>query len=70
MELDVWLPELNKAIEYGAEYHHIEEDVVYRDNIKKQWCINNNIDILNIDDDLWRKDKVSQIDRLISFLEV
>lgn len=76
LEMDIWLPELNKAIEYGDIWHHKDNikygkiGVEYRDGVKRQWFINNNIDVLYIDDKLWKKDRETQVERLKTFIGV
>ena len=69
LELDIWMPQMNKAIEYGAKWFHEENaDVATRDNIKKQLLIDKGILLLSIDDRLWNKDKVNQKLKIISFI--
>lgn len=50
LELDIWLPELNKAIEYNGEYWHTEENVKYRDNQKQIQCKEKGIELLVIEE--------------------
>jgi hypothetical protein len=57
LELDIWLPEINKAIEYNGSFYHKGENVKFRDNFKQQWCKENNIDLLIIHEEKWIKDK-------------
>ncbi len=54
LELDIWLPEIRKAIEYNSIYYHRDK---IKDDYKQQWCKENNIDLLIINDDKWRKHK-------------
>ncbi len=53
LELDIFLPELNKAIEYNGKYWH----TTYKDNLKLKLSIEKNIDLLIIEDEKWRKNK-------------
>jgi transcription initiation factor IIE alpha subunit len=57
LELDIWLPELNKAIEYDGTYWHSDVETKFRDRYKAQWCKDNNIDLLVIKDTQWIKNK-------------
>lgn len=57
LELDIWLPELRKAIEYNSKYWHNSKDVIWKDNYKKQWCKENGIDLLVIEHDNWIRNK-------------
>jgi hypothetical protein len=63
LELDIYLPELNKAIEYNSIYYHTNQQ---RDEYKQIWCKENNIDLLVIHDELWRTNKdYNQIKKFI-----
>lgn len=53
LELDIWLPKLNKAVECNGLYWHEREEVVVRDKIKKQLCKDQGIDLLVITDREW-----------------
>ena len=55
LELDIWLPELNKAIEYGSNWWH--KNRRYTDNQKQVQCNEKGIDLLVIEDEIWRKNK-------------
>ncbi len=57
LELDIWLPEIRKAIEYNGEFYHRGKNVKFRDNYKQKWCKENGIELLIIDDKKWRKNK-------------
>jgi len=57
LELDIYLPELNKAIEFNGTYWHSNEKSKLYDKIKADQCEKNNIDLLVIDEDKWMKDK-------------
>jgi len=54
LELDIWIPSLNKAIEYNGIYWH---QFSKTDKIKKQECKNNGIDLLVVWDDKWTNNK-------------
>ncbi|MFW5795150.1 MAG: hypothetical protein ACOCV1_06660 [Bacillota bacterium] len=48
LELDIYLPDLNKAIEFNGDYWHSKPDRIVCDRIKKEECKNNNIELLVI----------------------
>lgn len=66
---DFFLPEFNLAIEYQGEQHFRDNNffkdklsaVQNRDNIKKQYCLNNNIELLEI--------KYTQLKQIESILD-
>jgi len=51
LELDIFMPALNKAIEYNGEYWHQDKT---RDLLKQQLCKSKNINLLIIWDKKWR----------------
>jgi len=51
LELDVYLPELNKAIEFNGTYWHSLP--INNDYIKQEQCRNNNIQLLIIQEENW-----------------
>jgi hypothetical protein len=68
LELDIWLPHLNKAIEYNGEYWHSLENVKIIDEIKKEQCKIKNIDLLIIQESDWVINKNwSIIDSFVKF---
>ena len=64
LELDVWLPEINKAIEYNGTYWHSIEYAKLKDNMKKEQCIQKGIDLLVIDDKDWYNDKLGCLNKI------
>lgn len=57
LELDILLPDINKAIEYNAIHWHEGEYIEYKDRIKKEQCKVLGIDLLVIDHLDWIKNK-------------
>ncbi len=57
LELDIWLPEIRKAIEYGADWYHSDKYQKWKDSYKKQWCKDHGIELLVINDKNWIKNK-------------
>jgi len=62
LELDIWIPTLNKAIEFNGKYWHSFRDVIENDIIKKKQCIEIGIDLLVIDEIDWVNDKLWCLD--------
>ena len=56
LELDLWFPDLNKAIECNGSYWHSKKDRKDIDKLKQEWCKNNNISLLVVTDTEWNKD--------------
>jgi len=53
LELDIFMPDLDKAIEYNGEYWHQDKD---RDLVKQQLCESKNISLLTVWDKEWSMD--------------
>lgn len=64
LELDIYLPEINKAIEFNGTYWHNKENTKNRDRIKKQECYNLGIDLLVIKEQDWIYNKEYCINKL------
>ena len=69
LELDLWFPQLNKAIECNGLYWHTKERVVGTDKIKKQLCKDQGINLLVITDKEWKDDTNKCKAKLISFVK-
>ena len=58
LELDIYLPDISKAIEYNGFYwHNKNESIKWKDEMKKKQCIQKGIDLLIIDENDWINDK-------------
>jgi hypothetical protein len=57
LELDIWIPSLNKAIEFNGRYWHSLEGVDYRDHQKNIQCKDKGIELLVIEEQDWLNDK-------------
>jgi len=55
LEIDIWIPDLRKAIEFNGDYWHNNQYVKYKDGIKYEWCKNNNVDLLVVMYSKWLK---------------
>ena len=53
LELDLYFPEVNKAIECDGLYWHQGEEMIKKDTFKTNFCSNNGIDLLRITDREW-----------------
>lgn len=53
LELDLWFPDLDKAIECNGCYWHSSSCAVKRDQLKAELCYQKNIDLLVITDKQW-----------------
>jgi len=64
LELDVWMPEARKAIEFNGSYWHNNENAKWHDEIKKKQCIQKKIDLLVIQEQDWYNDKVCCLNKI------
>ena len=53
LELDLWFPEKQKAIEFNGTYWHSISQAKKRDKIKKQFCDWKGIDLLVVEEEDW-----------------
>jgi hypothetical protein len=67
LELDIWLPEINKAIEYNGEYYHNNKYSMWKDRYKQEWCNENKIELLVINHSDWIRDK--NFNKIKNFIE-
>lgn len=68
LELDLWMPKSNKAIECNGVYWHSKKLAVKKDKIKKQLCEDQEIDLLVITDEEWNEDIDKCKRKLTSFV--
>ncbi len=72
LELDIYYPELNIAIEYQGNYWHSLPEAIERDNIKKVLCNNKGIKLIEVWDNefLFNPDKiVNNLTELLQSIE-
>ena len=69
LELDLFFPQLNKAIECNGVYWHSRTDVYNRDKIKKKLCVNKDIDLLIITDEEWIVEKSNIKNKIKLFID-
>jgi len=81
-DIDIFVPELNKGIEFDGTYHHSfkcmrknknkkhwsDEDIRNYHEIKDAWFLSKGIQILHIKEEDWIKDKEECIKRCLGFL--
>ncbi len=68
LELDIWIPEINKAIEYNGLYWHNKYIQMKRDEIKIEQCKTKGIDLLVITEDKWHLNKDKHFQVIKSFI--
>lgn len=68
LELDIYLPEINKAIEFNGAYWHSLPKATFYDKIKKDQCEKLGINLLVIDESNWLKDKNTCLKNIKYFL--
>jgi hypothetical protein len=64
MELDIWFPQINRAIECNGVYWHGTKKAIERDKIKLMLCK----DLLILNDIEWGKDKLSCKHKIRNFI--
>lgn len=79
-EIDIFVPELNKGIEFDGSYYHTykmlkksrthwpDEDVINYHTIKDEYFKSCNIDILHITERDWLRDRNAQLCLILDFL--
>lgn len=75
-ELDIYIPELNKGIEFNGKYWHASgfyrswtNDPTYYHRVKRQFLNNHGIDYIEIDECSWLMDKQLCLRQVDKFLE-
>lgn len=68
LELDIWMPELNKAIEYNGSYWHSLKYAKYKDNIKLKQCKEKGINLLVVDEETWVGNKYVVLENIKNFI--
>lgn len=69
LELDLWFPKLDKAIECNGVYWHSKEQAIKHDKIKKLFCKDQGIDLLILTDKEWMNAQEKCQTDILSFLE-
>jgi hypothetical protein len=66
LELDIFMPDLNKAVEYNGEYWH--KDKINNDLLKQKLCELKGIDLLTIWDKEWKINNEKCKNKITKFL--
>lgn len=71
-ELDIYIPELNKAIEFNGTYWHYSEKhfIPGKHGLKSKLCRRKGIKLLHVREDLWLKDKEKMKNIIKNFLNL
>jgi hypothetical protein len=69
LELDLWFPKLDKAIECNGVYWHSKEQIIKHDKVKKLFCKDQRIDLLILTDKEWTNAQEKCQTDILSFLE-
>ena len=70
LELDVWIPEMKKAIEFNGKYWHNNDLSKWYDEIKKKQSVQKNINLLIIDEKSWINDKMYTLNKIKGFIGI
>ena len=70
LELDVWIPDIMKAVEFNGTFWHSSDYSKNKDNQKIEQCKNKGIDLLVLDECNWINNKTVCINILKTFLQV
>lgn len=57
LELDIYFPTINKAIEYNGEYYHSSDEMRHRDKMKQQLCEEKQIKLLTVWENDWKNNQ-------------
>lgn len=68
LELDIYLPEPNKAIEFNGAYWHSLDNIIKKDEMKKKQCQNMNISLLVIKENNWMNNREQCLDDINFFI--
>ena len=68
LELDIFLPELSKAIEFNGIYWNSNDKTMWCDEMKKKQCIQKGIDLFVIDEKHWRDNRICCLSNITKFI--
>lgn len=70
-ELDIYIPELNKAIEFNGTYYHYSKKyfIPGKHSTKSKLCKSKNINLLHLREDLWNHNKEKMKKVIHKFLD-
>jgi len=70
LELDVYIPELEKAVEFNGKYWHNDDYSKYKDNQKQIQCKQKGIDLLVIEDIEWENNRREILKKIKNFVKI
>lgn len=68
LELDIYLPDIRKAIEFNGTHWHMDDDKKWHDEIKNKQCKQKEIDLLVVKENDWRNNKHSCLEEIKNFI--
>lgn len=68
LELDIWIPSMNKAIEFNGSYWHSLPRTQIIDEEKHWQCKSKGIDLLVVKERDWRRNKSSVVNYIKEWL--
>jgi hypothetical protein len=69
LELDLWFPDIRKAIEFNGTYWHQSEKRKKKDNIKKEFCDWKGINLMIVEEEDWSNRREEVEGTVREFLE-
>ena len=70
LELDIFLPRINKAIEYNSTYWHSSEKAIYNDLQKVIQCKEKGIDLMIIEEKDWNDNKYNTKQQISNWINI
>lgn len=68
LELDIYIPELQKAIEYNGTYWHSFPEKIQRDRFKIEECKRLGIELLIIEEQNYMNSKQTELNKIRDFI--
>jgi hypothetical protein len=68
LELDIFIPELNKAIEYNSKYYHSFDNIKWKDMMKSRQCKYKGIELFIVEHDDWLHNKIGIMNKIREFI--
>lgn len=68
LELDIFIPSLNTALEYDGDYWHSLPDMIKRDELKDKICEEKGLTLIRVKESSWKKDNINEKNRILEIL--
>lgn len=68
LELDIFIPSLNVALEYDGDYWHSLPDMIERDKLKDKMCKDKNLTLIRVRESDWTKNNMNEKNRILEIL--